>query len=80
MIIIDLAHEKGAGPTTIARHLIAEGADPEENLRVMRGETQCFYDYRLSKWAGLMVVEGADHEPRFVKYREPPSSKRELVR
>jgi hypothetical protein len=76
MIIIDLAHEKGAGPTTIARRLIAEGADPEENLRVMRGETQCFYDYRLSKWAGLMVAEGASHEPRFARYKPNPRERR----
>lgn len=65
MITTDLALEGGGGPTTIARHLIAEGADPEETLRVTRCGAQCFPDHPLRKWAGdsVPIRETADNYP-----------------
>lgn len=71
MITIDLGLEAGPGPTTIARRLIAEGADPDEILRVMRCGTQCFLDYPLRKWAGLMVREGKATSAKLLPYRKP---------
>ena len=71
MITIDLGLEGGSGPTTIARRLIKEGADPEETLRVMRCGTQCFNDLPLKIWAGLMVSEGKTTSAKIVPYRAP---------
>lgn len=69
MIITDLASEGGRGPSHIARRLIAEGADPEETIRVTRCGTQCLPDHPLSKWAGGGAVpahETADEYPCIV--------------
>lgn len=66
MIILDLASEGGRGPTHIARRLIAEGADPDETLRVMLSDTQCLPDHPLSKWAkggAVPAHETADDYP-----------------
>ena len=52
----------------LARELVALGIDPGTHLSIWRGETKCFHDVPISRWAGLTVSEG-EHGPVFRRYK-----------
>ncbi len=54
----------------LARKLLAFGVDPAWHLSIWRGETKCFHDVPVGRWAELTVVEGS--EPVFRRYKRFP--------
>ncbi len=42
----------------LARKLLALGVDPARHLSIWRGETKCFHDVPVGRWAELTVTEG----------------------
>ena len=54
----------------LARKLLALGVDPARHLSIWRGETKCFHDVPVGRWAELTVVEGS--EPVFRRYKPFP--------
>ncbi len=60
-----------AGPICgLARKLLARGVDPARHLSIWRGETKCFHDVPVGRWAELTVEEGS--EPVFRRYKPFP--------
>ncbi len=54
----------------LARKLRALGVDPARHLSIWRGETKCFYDVPVGRWAELTVEERS--EPVFRRYKPFP--------
>ncbi len=52
----------------LARKLLALGVDPARHLSIWRGETKCFHDVPVGRWAELTVEEGSS-EPAFRRYK-----------
>ncbi len=52
----------------LARKLLALGVDPARHLSIWRGETKCFHDVPVGRWAELTVEEGSS-EPVFRRYK-----------
>ncbi len=55
----------------LARKLLALGVDPARHLSIWRGETKCFHDVPVGRWAELTVEEGSS-EPGFRRYKPFP--------
>ncbi len=55
----------------LARKLLAFGVDPARHLSIWRGETKCFHDVPVGRWAELTVEEGRS-EPVFRRYKPFP--------
>ena len=56
----------------LARTLISNGADPEAETIVKRGDTVCFDPLPLRWWADHIAQEGDRSSVRFVKYQPMP--------
>ena len=54
----------------LARKLLALGVDPARHLSIWRGETKCFHDVPVGRWAELTVEEGS--EPVLRRYKPFP--------
>ena len=58
----------GSPICNLARKLVALDIDPGTHLSIWRGETKCFHDVPVSRWAELTVSEG-EHGPVFRRYK-----------
>lgn len=72
-IVINLPLPDGGKMLPHCRALIAQGANPDATVRVMRGETLCFEPVPLRVFAGLTVEESAGVSARFRAYRPVPA-------
>ena len=51
--------ESASSPICVlARKLVALGIDPDTRMSIWRGQTKCFHDLPVSRWAELTVKEG----------------------